>query len=125
MRAVKSQNTSPELLVRRLLRSMGETGYRLHRNDLPGKPDLAFIARKAAIFVHGCFWHGHDCPRGARTPKTNQDYWLPKIERTRQRDIQHKVALQSRAWRVLVVWECETADLTHLRDRLTRFLVLG
>ena len=85
MRAVKSRDTSPELAVRALLRPIAP-GYRLHRGDLPGKPDVVYVSRKLAIFVHGCFWHGHDCPRGARAPKTNAAYWRAKIARNRARD---------------------------------------
>ena len=85
MRAVKSRDTSPELAVRALLRPIAP-GYRLHRADLPGKPDIAYGRRKLAIFVHGCFWHGHDCARGARMPKANADYWRAKIARNRARD---------------------------------------
>ena len=86
MRAVKSRDTNPELAVRALLRPIAP-GYRLHRGDLPGKPDVVYASRKLAIFVHGCFWHGHDCARGARAPKTNAAYWRAKIARNRARDI--------------------------------------
>src|ERR1700735_5319447 len=82
MRAVKSKDTRPEMHVRRIVYALGYR-YRLHRKDLPGKPDLAFIGRRKAIFVNGCFWHGHDCPRGSRAPKTNQAYWTAKISRNR------------------------------------------
>ena len=105
MRAVKSRDTSPELAVRALLRRFAP-GYRLHRRDIPGTPDIAFIGRKRAIFVHGCFWHGHDCARGARTPKANADYWRAKIARNVARDAQHQAALTAQGWRVFIVWEC-------------------
>ena len=85
MRAVKSRDTGPERAVRALLRAIAP-GYRLHRADLPGKPDIVYAGRKLAIFVHGCFWHGHDCARGARMPKANADYWRAKIARNRARD---------------------------------------
>ena len=85
MRAVKSRDTGPELAVRAMLRAIAP-GYRLCRADLPGKPDIVYGRRKLAIFVHGCFWHGHDCPRGARMPKANADYWRAKIARNRARD---------------------------------------
>ena len=85
MRAVKSRDTGPEIAVRAMLRAIAP-GYRLCRADLPGKPDIVYGRRKLAIFVHGCFWHGHDCPRGARMPKTNADYWRAKIARNRARD---------------------------------------
>ena len=122
MRAVKSRDTGPEIAVRQLLRSIGKTGYRLHRNDLQGKPDIAFVGRKLAIFVHGCFWHGHDCRAGARTPKTNLNYWLQKIERNKQRDIITTSILSSQGWRILIVWECEIKQLARLKERLLDFL---
>ena len=107
MRAIKAKNTKPEMVVRKELRALGETGYRLHRKDLPGRPDIAFIGRKKAILVHGCFWHGHDCKAGVRRPKSRQDYWLPKIAGNQARDMQHQQALAYRGWDVLVLWDCE------------------
>jgi DNA mismatch endonuclease, patch repair protein len=121
LRAVRGKDTTPELLVRRLLRGIAP-GYRLHRRDVPGRPDVAYVGRKAAIFVHGCFWHGHDCARGARTPKANRDYWEAKIARNRARDAESLAALAARGWRSLVVWECETKDEAALRERLAAFL---
>src|SRR5271154_4762783 len=106
MRAVKSRDTGPERAVRRLLSGIAR-GYRLHRADLPGKPDIVYIRRKLAIFVHGCFWHGHDCPRGARPPKANADYWQAKIARNRARDARTLAALEAMGWRALAVYECE------------------
>jgi len=122
MRAVKSKNTSPEITVRRLLHAQGYR-YRLHADELPGKPDIVFRPRKKAIFVHGCFWHGHDCRRGARVPNTNQDYWVAKIQRNVERDKVHRAALDSLGWSVLVIWECETKDLEALKKRLTEFMM--
>ncbi|THF93313.1 MAG: DNA mismatch endonuclease Vsr [Sulfitobacter sp. SK025] len=121
MRAVKSADTGPEMIVRRLLHKLGYR-YRLHRKDLPGKPDLVFPSRKAAIFVHGCFWHGHDCKRGARTPKTNTAYWTNKIRHNVERDTKAINALKAAEWRVFVIWECELRDLDRLRSRSTAFL---
>jgi DNA mismatch endonuclease (patch repair protein) len=121
MRAVRGKDPTPELLVRRLLRGIAP-GYRLHRRDVPGRPDVAYVGRKAAIFVHGCFWHGHDCARGARIPKANRDYWEAKIARNRARDAESLAALAARGWRSLVVWECETKDEAALRERLAAFL---
>lgn len=106
MRAVKSKNTSPELHVRRLVYSFGYR-YRLHRKDLPGTPDLVLAKQKKVIFVHGCFWHGHGCKRGARKPKTNFAYWSAKINRNKERDEQHVQKLKELGWNVLIVWECE------------------
>lgn len=121
MRAVKSGDTKPEMLVRRLVHSCGYR-YRLHRADLPGKPDLVFAYRRKAIFVHGCFWHGHDCPRGARIPKSNTDYWLRKITRNQERDQANLAALRRQGWTSLIVWECQTKDLETLELCLTDFL---
>ena len=121
MRAVKSRDTAPEMLVRRLVYSMGYR-YRLHRKDLPGKPDLVFSSRRKIIFVHGCFWHGHTCDRGARVPKANRDYWLTKIAKNRKRDAQHQTRLEETGWRVLVIWECEMKDRPALEARLQDFL---
>jgi DNA mismatch endonuclease (patch repair protein) len=117
MRAVKSRDTTPERAVRAMLRAIAP-GYRLHRADLPGKPDIVYSPRKLAIFVHGCFWHGHDCPRGARTPKTNTDYWRAKIDRNRARDQKTLDALTVMGWRTLVVYECEIKDKPALTARL-------
>lgn len=122
MRRVKARDTRPELLVRRLLREIGRTGYRLDRKDLPGRPDIAFIGRRRAIFVHGCFWHGHDCKRGARVPKTNTVYWLAKIGRNRARDIASARALAAMGWKSLTIWECELKDQEAVSARLADFL---
>ena len=124
MRAVKSRDTSPELAVRALLRPIA-TGYRLHRGDLPGKPDVVYASRKLAIFVHGCFWHGHDCARGARAPKINADYWRAKIARNRARDENTLAAYAAMGWRTLVVHECELKDRSALKTRLEDALRIG
>ena len=117
MRAVKSRDTGPELAVRAMLRSLAP-GYRLNRADLPGKPDIVYARRRLAIFVHGCFWHGHDCPRGARMPKNNADYWREKIARNRARDARSVAALEAMGWRALVIFECALKDPAALRARL-------
>lgn len=117
MRRVKGRDTSPELKVRRLLTSLGAR-YRLHRKDLPGNPDIVMAGRRLAIFVHGCFWHGHDCARGARVPKANREYWLGKVGRNRERDVASRAALEAAGWRVETVWECEMKDEAVLRERL-------
>jgi DNA mismatch endonuclease (patch repair protein) len=121
MRAVKGKDTTPELSVRRFLHGQGYR-YRLHRKDLPGKPDLVFAGRRKVIFVHGCFWHGHDCKRGARRPKENADYWERKIRRNQERDARSQEALRSMGWEVLVIWECELKEKNSLSARLTEFL---
>lgn len=120
MRAVKSRDTSPELAVRAILRRFAP-GYRLHRKDVPGNPDIAYLRRKQAIFVHGCFWHGHDCARGARLPKANADYWRAKISRNALRDAAHRETLAALGWRALVVWECELKDAQALEKKLRAF----
>jgi DNA mismatch endonuclease, patch repair protein len=117
MRAVKSRDTGPELAVRAMLRTIAP-GYRLHRAELPGKPDIVYIGRKLAIFVHGCFWHGHPCARGARMPKANADYWQAKIARNRARDEKTLAAYAGMGWRTLVIYECELKDEETLRKRL-------
>src|ERR1700759_1968455 len=113
MRAVKSRDTSPELAVRALLRPIAP-GYRLHRGDLPGKPDIVYASRKLAIFVHGWFWPGHDCARGGRMPQSNPDYRRAKIARTRARDLKTLTAYAAMGWRALVVYECELKDKAAL-----------
>ena len=120
MQAVKSRNTKPELAVRRLLHGMGYR-YRLHRKDLPGKPDIAFMSRRKAIFVHGCFWHGHDCPKG-RLPKSRLEYWRPKVDKNKDRDRTKEEHLRSLGWSVLVIWQCETLNLEALAPRLQDFV---
>jgi DNA mismatch endonuclease (patch repair protein) len=117
MRQVKAKGTTPELKVRGLLWGMA-LRYRLHRKDLPGAPDIVLPSRKLAVFVHGCFWHGHDCARGARVPKQNRPYWTQKIERNRQRDRRTQTELLAKGWRALVIWECELKDAGALKARL-------
>lgn len=121
MRAIRSKDTKPELIVRSALRAMGFSGYRLHRKDLPGRPDIAFIGRKKAIFVHGCFWHGHDCREGSRQPKSRQEYWSPKITSNRLRDERHQHSLARSGWDILILWDCEIHD-SDLAAKLTSFM---
>lgn len=121
MRAVRSSNTTPEIAVRRAAHALG-LRFRLHRPDLPGKPDLVFPGRKAALFVHGCFWHGHQCVRGARTPATNRDYWLAKIARNMTRDKASVAALKKLGWSAHIIWECETRDPARLERLIVRKL---
>lgn len=105
MRRVKGRDTGPELAVRRILRAAG-IGYRLGGAGLPGRPDLVMKGRRTTVFIHGCFWHGHDCRRGARAPKANAAYWNAKIDRNRSRDAAVQAALEAAGWRVIIVWEC-------------------
>ena len=123
MARVKSQGTAPELKVRKRLTAMG-LRYRLHRKDLPGAPDIVLAGRKLAIFVHGCFWHGHDCARGARVPKQNRDYWTAKVARNRARDEKTQAALAALGWTPLVLWECDLKDEAALDARLRTALGL-
>jgi DNA mismatch endonuclease (patch repair protein) len=121
MRRVKGRDTSPEMKARKLLTRLGAR-YRLHRKDLPGNPDIVLPGRKLAIFVHGCFWHGHDCARGARVPKQNRDYWLAKVARNTARDEAAQAALAAAGWRVVVLWECDMKDEAALSERLANLL---
>jgi DNA mismatch endonuclease, patch repair protein len=120
MSRVRSKGTSPEMLVRQLLHRLGYR-FRLHRKDLPGTPDLSFVGRRKAIFVHGCFWHAHDCPAG-KAPKSRLEYWAPKLQRNVERDQAAKKGLGKLGWDVLTVWQCETKDVDGLVGRLVKFL---
>jgi DNA mismatch endonuclease (patch repair protein) len=121
MAKVKGRDTKPELVVRKLCHSLGFR-FRLHRRDLPGSPDIVFPARKAVIFVHGCFWHRHEGCRHTTTPRTRAMFWQAKFDATVARDERNQQQLQARGWRTLVVWECETHDATVLAERVTTFL---
>lgn len=121
MRAVKGKDTAPEMIVRRMVHGMGYR-YRLHRKNLPGKPDLVFGPKMKVIFVHGCFWHGHTCKRGNRMPKDNRDYWQQKLARNKDRDLEHLTALTIQGWQTLVIWECELKALDCLRPKIRYFL---
>ncbi|MDP1729721.1 MAG: very short patch repair endonuclease [Devosia sp.] len=120
MSSIRSKDTKPELVVRRILFAMGKR-YRLHRKDLPGRPDIVFGPLRRIVMVHGCFWHGHTCRRGHR-PKSNNGYWNLKIERNIERDRERMRQLQELGWSTLVVWECETQEPDVLGHRLARFL---
>ena len=121
MRRVKGRDTTPELKVRKALTALGAR-YRLNRKDLPGSPDIVLPGRRLALFVHGCFWHGHDCARGARVPKANRDYWVAKVGRNRARDAAAAQALADKGWRVETFWECELKDAAALETRLRSLL---
>jgi DNA mismatch endonuclease (patch repair protein) len=120
MRAIRSKDTVPEMAVRSLVHGLGYR-FRLHRADLPGKPDLVFPARRKVIFVHGCFWHSHGCKAGL-IPGTNQDFWLPKLLRNKLRDGENLEALAELGWAPLVVWQCELRDSGSLLLKIKRFL---
>jgi DNA mismatch endonuclease, patch repair protein len=121
MRRIRSKNTGPELIVRRLLYSLGYR-YRLHRADLPGKPDLVFGRRRKVIFVHGCFWHQHSRCKITHVPQSNGEYWAPKLARNKARDVRTKAKLRKLGWDYLIIWECETKDPEKLKGRLVSFL---
>ncbi|MFY9639906.1 MAG: DNA mismatch endonuclease Vsr [Rhodomicrobium sp.] len=121
MRSVRSKDTAPELAVRRLIHCLGYR-YRLHRSDLPGKPDIVFPGRRKIILVHGCFWHQHPNCKEAQPPSSNMGYWRPKLARNVERDAKNTAALVGHGWDVLVVWECETKNKTALQERLLDFL---
>ena len=121
MSRVRSRNTKPEMMVRRLVYAMGYR-YRLHAKDLPGKPDLVFRSREKVVFIHGCFWHRHAGCALARLPKSRQDFWLPKLDANRQRDANNERALRDAGWDVLTIWECELGDIARLKTRIRGFL---
>jgi DNA mismatch endonuclease (patch repair protein) len=119
MGRIASKDTQPEMRVRRVLHRLG-LRYRLHGSGLPGKPDIVMRKWKTLIYVHGCFWHGHDCKRGSahRRPKSNETYWNPKIEGNMKRDAGHLATARAQGWRVVVIWDCETANGEVLEARL-------
>jgi DNA mismatch endonuclease (patch repair protein) len=121
MARIRSKDTNPELLLRKLIHGLGYR-FRLHRKDLPGKPDLVFTSRKKVIFVHGCFWHQHSGCREGRVPGSRADYWQPKLQRNQERDTAAQLALKEQGWRFLVVWECELKDVAAALTRVQRFL---
>lgn len=121
MRRVKSKNTKPEMVVRSLVHRLGFR-FRLHRSDLPGKPDLVFPSRRKVIFVNGCFWHAHDCPHGANRPKTNVEYWKKKLDRNKITDEKNRERLRELGWESLVIWECRMKDQEKLKAEIVDFL---
>jgi DNA mismatch endonuclease, patch repair protein len=121
MSRIRKRDTAPELVVRRSVHRLGYR-FRLHRNDLPGTPDLVFPRLRKVIFVHGCFWHQHSCRLGCKVPQTRQDYWLPKLERNVARDREAAAALVAAGWQILIIWECEIGNLGVLEERLRSFL---
>ena len=121
MAAIKGKNTKPEMAVRSLLHQMGYR-FRVHRKDIPGKPDVAFISRRKAIFVHGCFWHMHDCRYGCVIPATNTAFWQHKRRSNVDRDQKNQELLSAKGWNSLIVWECSIRDENRLKEQLTEFL---
>jgi DNA mismatch endonuclease (patch repair protein) len=121
MSRIRGKGSNPEMRLRRLVHGLGFR-YRLHVKELPGKPDLVFPARRAVIFMHGCFWHRHEGCRLARLPKSKLDFWMAKLEANRQRDLIHQRQLLDLGWRVLVIWECELSDIEHVSQIIKKFL---
>lgn len=120
MARIRSKNTKPELAIRSLLHRMGYR-FRLHRRDLPGSPDIVLPRHKKIVFVHGCFWHGHDCKLASK-PKSNSSYWSTKIQKNKERDARNISALQAAGWDILELWECEVRKFDGMEERLTVFL---
>ncbi len=121
MRRIRSQDTAPELIVRRMVHAMGYR-YRLHVRDLPGKPDLVFPRLRKVVEIYGCFWHGHTACREGRVPATRPEYWAPKLKANRLRDRANRRRLRALGWSILVIWECQTRNRAPLEKRLSRFL---
>lgn len=121
MSNIRSKNTKPEITLRKLVYSLGYH-YRLHSKDLPGKPDLVFLTKKKVIFVHGCFWHWHDCKYGIVKPATNAEFWEKKRSETKIRDIRNLKDLETAGWKTLVVWECQLKDMNSIKEIITEFL---
>lgn len=121
MSRVKNRDTKPEVKVRRMLHGMGFR-FRLHRRDLPGVPDVVLPRHQKAVFVHGCFWHSHNCPRGKR-PSTRTEFWNTKLDTNMKRDRVNHDALEEQGWEVLTIWECELKDLDALYEKLWHFMV--
>jgi len=123
MSRIRGKDTAPEMIVRRLVHRMGYR-YRLHRNDLPGRPDLVFPARRKVIFVHGCFWHRHpdSACKLARLPKSRLDFWLPKLESNRRRDLAKQEELRAKGWDFLVIWECQLNNMASMTKNIKAFL---
>ncbi len=121
MSRVPSKDTKPEMIVRRVAHGLGFR-YRLHRKDLPGRPDIVFPKRRAVVFVHGCFWHRHPGCKYASTPATRTEYWTAKFESNVARDARNEALLRELGWRVMVIWECETRDRETVAERISAFL---
>jgi len=121
MSRVSGKNTKPELKVRSLLHNLGYR-FRLHRSDLPGKPDITLPKHKKVIFVHGCFWHGHKRCKRSKRPTTNENFWNKKLDGNIERDKRYRIELRELGWKVMIVWECETKNFDKLQHKLERFL---
>ena len=122
MGRVAAKDTKPEMVVRKIAHALGFR-FRLHQKDLPGRPDIVFPSRRKAIFVHGCFWHRHDC-RKATTPKTNVEFWGEKFRQNVERDRRTMSELAEQGWEAMIIWECETGDVEALAGKIVSFLRL-
>jgi len=122
MRSVNSSATQPELFVRALVKRAGYRGYRFNLSSVLGKPDICWKGRKIAIFVHGCFWHGHDCQHGRRMPSSNREYWKKKLARNVERDKQNQLILLQQGWRILVIWECQLSQEKRAWQKIKQFM---
>ncbi len=121
MRRIKARDTEPELRLRRLVWNLGFR-YRKHVRNLPGTPDIALVSLKRAIFLHGCFWHRHNCPAGQRTPRSRTQFWNRKFKQNVTRDLATQSALKKAGWKSLIVWECELVNISSVERRIKRFL---
>lgn len=124
MGRVRGKDTKPEMFVRRMIHALGYR-YRLHNAQLPGKPDLVFSSRRKVIFVHGCFWHRHPGCKNARLPKSRRDFWIPKLNGNRERDLRNHRALREMGFQVMVIWECQIQEPEMMRRRVVQFLERG
>jgi DNA mismatch endonuclease (patch repair protein) len=121
MSHVRGKDTKPEMIVRRVLHRLGYR-FRIHRRDLPGAPDLVFPSRRKVIFVHGCYWHRHECPKGRSVPASNTAFWLTKFQKTVQTDLKNIASLQKEGWQIHVIWECEVQKANDWQETTRRFL---
>lgn len=121
MSRVRSRDTKPEVELRRLVWSLGYR-YRKNRGDVVGRPDIAFLARQRAIFLHGCFWHRHDCPAGRRAPKSRTEFWNEKFDQNVLRDSRVRRELRSHGWHALIIWECQMRDQAKVMKRVRSFM---
>lgn len=121
MSRIRKTDTTPELTVRRIVHRLGYR-FRLYRRDLPGCPDIVLPRHRKVIFVHGCWWHRHNCRLGRRSPKSRRQYWLPKLQANKERYKRDRRALQRKGWKVLVIWECQTRNTKKLINKLSKFL---
>lgn len=122
MSRIRSSATKPELTVRALVKLAGYSGYRFNLSSVLGAPDICWKGRKIAIFVHGCFWHGHDCQHGRRVPSSNTKYWKMKLARNIQRDKQNQRALLRQGWHILVIWECQLLQEMKVLQKTKQFM---